>query len=682
MRPIRVGAQLFVNRHDTAEYVESQVRLMAESGFTLLRVFLVWDHLEPSEGAWHWDVYDRVFSAAARHGVGVVATLMAVSPPGWMRLTQGLQDVGDLDEPELWTRSLGYVSRVVRRWHSSPALDSWILWNEPARVLSRHERTLEHFRSFLARKYQTIGALNRLYFRQYESFSGILAEAGTNSYALGFGSRVEEVDWLEFTTDHLMHKLRELAEAVRALDVTHPTHVNPHRISQCLADSGQSIWREAEIVDFMGFSAHPPWHSVRFPDDRIQQSVGMFADLVRSATRHPEGRFWCTELQGGPTVMTAFRPSSPSAADIARWMWESAASGAEAIVFWCFNTREDGYEAGEWSLCHKDGSPSPRLEAASRLAHFFRDHADWFSDARPAVDVAILHSEPSQILSLVEGEGDDVRNPRNRQSAADAACGAYLMASDLGWEVSFVDERRIREGKIPARILVAPSCTVLDKDTFQAITSWVRDGGILVSDAAFGWKNSDGSLARAQWPSHANLFGAETKDFQILTDASFSSEAFTAKGCFFRLHLEPDTSATVLAHWPDGAPAAVEKFYGKGKALRIGTVFFQHYLSQPHEGSLRLLAQWVTPCLACPAWLPSPVPGLRLRRLQTPHGFLGTLFGPARGMVEIGFAQAGRWQMPGGAWQPIPAELVVEVPLDADGVACIRAEFSEASHKI
>lgn len=682
MRPVRVGAQLFVNRHDTARHVESQVRLMADSGFTLLRIFLVWDHLEPGEGVWRWDVYDRVFSAAAKHGIGVVATLMAVSPPGWMRRTQGLQDVGDLDDPELWARSLDYVSRVVNRWNSAPALDSWILWNEPARVLSRHERTLGHFRSFLARKYETIGALNHLYFRQYESFSSILAEAGGNSYALGFGSRVEEVDWLEFTTDHLMHKLRELAEAVRALDTAHPIHVNPHRISQCLADSGQSVWREAEIVDFMGFSAHPPWHSVRFPKDRIQQSVGMFADLVRSATRHPEGRFWCTELQGGPTVMTAFHPSSPSATDIARWMWESASSGAEAIVFWCFNTREDGYEAGEWSLCHRDGSPSPRLGAASRLAHFFSDHTEWFSDARPTADIAILHSEPSQILGLVEGDGDDVQTPRNRQSAADAVCGAYLMASDLGWEVNFVDELRIREGKIPARILIAPGCTVLDKSTFQAIASWVQGGGILIADAAFGWKNSDGSLARALWPGHANLFGTETKDFQILTSAPFSNETNSAEGWFFRLHLAPETAATVLARWPDGAPAATEKPHGKGKALRVGTAFFQRYFFQPREGSLRLLAQWLKPCLSRPAWILSPAPGLRLRRLQTPRGFLGTLFGPVHGTVEIAFAKAGRWQLPGSAWQAIPAQLVAKVPLDADGVACIRAEFFEASNKI
>jgi beta-galactosidase len=678
MRPIRVGAQLFVNRHDTPEQVETQVRLMAESGFTLLRIFLVWDHLEPREGAWQWHVYDSVFKAAAAHRIGVVATLMAVSPPGWMRRTQGLQDVGDLDDPKLWARSLDYVSRVVNRWAAAPALDSWILWNEPARVLSRQDTTLEHFRSFLARKYETISALNRLYFRQYESFSSILAETTGNSYALGFGSRVEEVDWLEFTTDHLMHKLQELADAVRALDAAHPLHVNPHRISQCLADSGQSVWREAEIVDFMGFSAHPPWHSVRFPEDRIQQSVGMFADLVRSATRHPEGRFWCTELQGGPTVMTAFRPSSPTSTDIARWMWESAASGAEAIVFWCFNTREDGYEAGEWSLCHLDGTPSPRLETASRLAHFFREHEDWFSEARPVADIAILHSEASQILGVVEGEGDDVHNPRNRQMVTDAACGAYLMASDLSWEVSFVNEGRIREGQIPARILFAPACTVLDEETFQAIASWVRAGGILIADAPFGWKNADGSLARAQWPRHANLFGTEAKDFQILTNASFSNGAITAGGWFFRIHLEPEAAAAVLAQWPDGTPATVEKHHGKGRALRIGTAFFQRYMTEPTEGSRRLLESWLASHLSRPVWIVSPAPGSRLRRLRTPQGFLGTVFGAAYGMTEIAFAKAGCWQIAGCDWHPIPEDRLAVVPLDADGVACIRAEFAEA----
>lgn len=677
MNPIRVGAQLFVNRHDTEEIVEGHVRRMAEADFTVLRVFLVWDHLEPREGEWRWAVYDRVFSAAAEHGLKVVGTLMAVSPPGWMRRTDGLQDVADLDDPALWQRSLDYVAKVVARWQSSPALDSWILWNEPARILARRPRTLECFRGFLEGKYRDIAALNRLYFRQYESFAEVGAESSGESYALGFGSRVEQVDWLEFTSAHLMAKLRDLAAAVRAAGSSHPLHVNPHRISQCLLDSGQSIWSEAQIVDFMGFSAHPPWHSTRFPEDRVQQSVGMFADLVRSATRHPEGRFWCTELQGGPTVVTAFRPSYPDGAEIARWMWESAASGAEAIIFWCFNTREEGYEAGEWSLCQLDGSPSPRLTEASRLARFFREHAGWFAGARPQPDVAIFHSEASQLLGFVEGEGDDVCHPRNRQMAADASCGAYLMLSDLGLEAGFVNEQRIREGKIPSRVLIAPGCTVVDPGTREALGEWVKAGGILISDAAFGWKDANGNLARSEWPRHADLFGAAACDFAPGGEVPFFEDSLAGEGWFFRLKMEAAASAKVRGRWTDGTPAVIENSHGSGLAIRVGTVFFQRYLAEPHEGNLRLLEEWLSPFVHPPVRQARPVAGLRLRTLRTPGGAVCVIFGPSHFHAHVSFTGPGRWQEPGGPWAVIPEDRTVTTVLDERGVACIRADFGE-----
>lgn len=678
MNSIKVGAQLFVNRHDTPEIVEGHIRRMAEARFSILRIFVVWDHLEPREGEWRWEVYDRVFSAAAEHGIAVVATLMPASPPGWMRCTAGLQDVGNLDDAALWARSLGYVAQVVERWHSAAALDSWILWNEPARVLTRGAATMPHFREFLRKKYGAIAALNRLYFRQYGDFAEVGAESAGEAYELGFGTRVEEVDWIEFTVDHLEAKLREIAGAVRAIDTAHELHVNPHRISQCLLDSGQSIWREAEVVDFMGFSAHPPWHSTRFPANRVQQSVGMFADLVRSATRHPAGKFWCTELQGGPTVFTAFRPSSPSGTDITRWMWESAASGAGAIIFWCFNSRDEGYEAGEWSLCHANGAPSPRLVAATRLARFFAENAEWFAEAKPKADIAILHSDASQLLGLVEGEGDEVENPRNRQMAADAACGAYLMASDLGWEAAFVDERRIREGKIPARILIAPGCAVLDAETRAAIDTWVRGGGVFVADGVFGWKDANGSLARAEWARHEEIFGVTVLDHIVEEYLPFIDDSLSGEGWFFRLNLDLAESALVRACWFDGEPAVVENPHGEGAAFRIGTVFFQRYLSEPGEANLKLLEKWLAPFLELPVRLLEARPARRIRRLRTPQGVLGVVFGPANGWAEVEFAQGGRWQVPGGGWQPIPKDGEALLALDHHGVACFRADLGDS----
>lgn len=675
-KAVQVGSQLFINRHDTPERVAEMVGKMAAAKLSLIRIFLVWDHLEPREGVWRWEVYDRLFAEAERHGLRVIATLMAVSPPGWMRITGGLQDVCNLDDPAVWARCLQYLDRVVSHWKDAPALHSWILWNEPCRVLSQTSHTVAQFQKFLQAKYGEIGALNRHYFRQYAGFAEIGHDAGSDCYQLGFGSRIEQIDWLAFTVENLMEKLGLLAAAVRERDPVHPLHVNPHRVSQCLFDSGQSLWREAEIVDFMGFSAHPAWHSLRFPEDRVQQSVAMFADLTRGATLHPEGKFWCTEMQAGPTLVTAFRPSSPTPGELRRWMWESAASGAEAILFWCFNTREDGYEAGEWSLLQADFSPSPRLQEVTRVTEDFAAHAEWFASARPAPEVAILCSEASHLLGLIEGEGETVENPRNRQMASDAVCGAYLLASDLGYEVTFLDEKRLCAGKIPAsvRVLILPGCVVLGRESVSALDRWTESGGVVIADSFLGWKNEFAGLERETTRDLAEIFGAEALDFSTLRNLSFADDANgRAPGWFFRVAFGVRDSVQILARWPDQSPAVVAQDRGTGRAIRLGTVFFQRYLPFPEEEHRRFLQRLMGEILPATPRLDNPSAQLRLRRLATDDGVLGVLInGGNSTCAEIFFSDEGYFKIQGHPDERVTAGATRVLPVAADGVVCFR----------
>ncbi|MCI8624498.1 MAG: hypothetical protein HFG26_12685 [Provencibacterium sp.] len=135
---------------------------MHENGLTLIRLFLL-DHLEPREGEWNFERYDACFDAARQLGLRVVPTLMAVSPPGWMRRTRGPQSVADLDDPSFWEGpARGYVRKAVERYAPHPALHSWILWNEPGRVPPDTPHARLAFQSFLKGKYEgEIEWLNR-----------------------------------------------------------------------------------------------------------------------------------------------------------------------------------------------------------------------------------------------------------------------------------------------------------------------------------------------------------------------------------------------------------------------------------------------------------------------------------------------------------------------------------------
>ena len=406
---LRFGSHLFINPEDTALPMRRHVATLRKAGFRLIRLFLPWSQLEPRPGEWKWSPYAEVFDEAQAQGMAIVATLMSVSPPGHLGMTWGIQDVADLDDTVFFERSLDHVRTVVNRFKQHPALDSWILWNEPSRALRPDQPTTwRAFQRYLKRLYHgDIAAYNQAHFQPSGSFEEIRPHTSA-AYETGFASHRDKVEWLSFTVENLQEKIEAIAGQIRELDPVHPIHVNPHRVSQCLSDLGQSIWRQAELTDFIGCSAHPAWHSVRFPRDRYGDSIAMFADLARSATQAVNRYFWVTELQGGTTLLSAFEPLAPTPAEARTWLWQCVAAGAKAVIYWCANARTDGYEAGEWDLLDCEGHASPRLVEIGQTIEQIDSHRALLSEAHPvAPDVGILVSEESQTLDLADGNGND-----------------------------------------------------------------------------------------------------------------------------------------------------------------------------------------------------------------------------------------------------------------------------------
>ncbi len=65
-------------------------------------------------------------------------------------------------------------------------------------------------------------------------------------------------------------------------------------------------------------------------------------------------------------------------------------------------------------------------------------------------------------------------------------------------------------------------------------------------------------------------------------------------------------------------PALVEAAAGKGRTLRLGTVFFQHYFQHPDPAAFAPLLAWLN-LPAEPVTLLNPSAQLRMRRLSLPR---------------------------------------------------------------
>ena len=108
---------------------------------------------------------------------------------------------------------------------------------------------------------------------------------------------------------------------------------------------------------------------------------------------------------------------------------------------------------------------------------------------------------------------------------------------------------------------------------------------------------------------------------------------------FLKVALEPSPGGRVLASFaePNPRPALVEAATGRGRTLRLGTVFFQHYFQHPDPAAFAPLLAWLNLPAESVALL-NPSSHLRLRRLDLPEGALLVLLnagGPVTARLQL-----------------------------------------------
>lgn len=105
--------------HYTPEKVEQAVKLMKKSGVGFVRMDILWDDVEPAEGKWDFEKYDRTLDLLDKAGIKVLALL----------------DYNAVWAGEAWNtpppadKFTRYAETVVNRYKSK--IKYWEIWNEP-----------------------------------------------------------------------------------------------------------------------------------------------------------------------------------------------------------------------------------------------------------------------------------------------------------------------------------------------------------------------------------------------------------------------------------------------------------------------------------------------------------------------------------------------------------------------
>ncbi|HXG64825.1 MAG TPA: beta-galactosidase [Blastocatellia bacterium] len=606
------------------DFWRADLKKIKELGFNTIRCWVDWATAEPTAARYNFDTVDVLMDLAEEAGLRVMIQVYADSAPDWVgkqypdahfisisgAVMPSESSPGYcFDHPGVGRSILEFYSALAERVKNRPAFFGWDLWSEPhvinwaqATYMVSPEfcfcpYTVARFREWLKKKYTTLDALNRAWYRRFSDWSEV--QPNRLSTILSY---TDYVDWRFFIIEKLAEDLRRRYGAVKkvAPDRLITSHAAAPSLftSPLSGDGSPDDWLMAGQVDYWGTSFYPK-HS--FPVGRDVAWRGALLDFSRSACMSRANGFYVGELQGGFGTIALRVSSTVTPEDVNIWAWSAIARGAKGINFYAWYPMSSGYESGGFGLINLDGSITERARAAGRVAQVVNRNQELFLGARPTpAEVAIVYNPMVYMvggrrpLTAAGAQGEFAGIERN------SLLGAYRALFPANVPVDFIHINEIAGGKASRyKLIYLPYPLMISEPAAKALINYVRDGGALASEARLAW-NDERGFAKEIIPGFGlhEVCGCRERAVQqtpggktdmeiVASDASipFLQPGDRLRGALYEETLEPiSENARVLAKFADGSPAMVVSTYGKGKMLAVGSFLGMLYEAERDAG--------------------------------------------------------------------------------------------------
>jgi beta-galactosidase len=595
-------------------------------GFNAIRCWIDWASGEPAENARHFETLGILLKLAEEERLKVIVQVYMDSAPAWLgrKYPDSLfvSSNGEaikpesspgycMDHPGVRKADLAFYAALAEFAGKSPAFLGFDLWSEPHVInwanptyISNPEfcycaNTMARFRTWLRKRYGSLDALNRAWYRQFTSWEEI--EPNRLSTILSY---TDYIDWKLFIVDKLGEDLHDRYTAVKrtspgALAVSHAASVG--LFSSPNYWEGQSDdWTMARQVDYYGTSFYPK-HSAAV--DRTVPWRAALLDFTRSfGYSHGRQGFWIGELQGGFGTIALNVSPTVTAGDLRYWTWSALARGAKGINYYAWYPMSSGYESGGFGLNQLDGTVTERAKAAAEIARMVDRNQQLFLNAEPPKSqVAIVYNPWSHFIGGRQ-RATAYGGPQGEVAGIerDSLLGSHAALFPTNVPVDFVHVNEMTaESLAQFKLVLLPYAAMLPRRAAGVLTDYVRNGGSLVTEARAGWNDERGSASETIPGLGLDaVLGCRESDVQTAkggrTHLRWIAGAILASGDvlpgrWFEETLQPaGERATIVARFENGSPAAVLHSFGKGKTLTFGSYIAAAYQSQPSPATEKL----------------------------------------------------------------------------------------------
>lgn len=626
-------------------------------GFNTVRTWIEWSAGEPRPSEYHFEQLELLLALAQDVGLKVIVQVYVDSAPEWVgaKFPAGrfVAQNGSVihsqaapgycfDHAGVRQAILNFYREAARRARRSPAFYGWDLWSEPHVInwaiidyipnasFCYCPSSLARFRQWLQAKYGSLEALNRAWYRTFLGWAEV--EPPRFGTILTYS---DYLDWRLFITEKLAEDLKLRNQAVKEIDPHHVTtsHAAVPSVFTNLAagDGTPDDWLMSQVVDFYGTSFYPK-HS--FPASHWSlERRALAMDFTRAA--NGEKGFYVGELQGGFGTRGVVVGEEITPDELELYTWDMVARGARAINYYALYPMSSGYESGGYGLINLDGTLTPRSRRAGETAKKIAANADLLLTARPPKPATALLFNP--LATLVGGE----QHSGSRAALRDSIAGYHRMFFERNIPLDFLNARLLGPRQLQGyKLILIPYPILLTAHIAAMLEQYVRDGGHLFVEARPGW-NDERGYAQPIIPGFGweRLFGVREKS--LTPRAAFRvrwGEAEFAASTFEERFEVLDPSATPIAYFEDGLPAAFERKHGQGSGIILGA--FAGGINEAKPTSLHPLGELLA------HWAGLPLPELHssapveLQQLQAPAGRIIFLFNHGRAPARAEFSTA------------------------------------------
>ena len=586
---------------------DGDLREIARVGYTHVQYRPQWRWHERLRGRPVWDDLDALFDLAGKHGLRVILKPMLETAPDWVFDELGGTRIGFhgkpitpfassayyvggwwpcFDNPAVREAAAAFVREMVKRYDRHPALWMYNAWNEPrSRPLGSCQcaHSVASYRRWLSERHGSIEELNAFLGKAWTSYDSLYPPCFHADYA-------EMFLWRKWAAWAIADHVRLVADAIRSVapNAFVMVHVGTSSVVQDPACDTSDDLLNAWMTDRYGTSVLVSHH----PQTPTEHDM---LDYQFDWMRRVDPSYWCHEFY--PSTAAWSRP--PTARTIARQVWMCLAGGTAAFTYWQYRSERLGTESDGYGLRETDGSPTERGRVCDGIATTMKQHGLRLAGTRRVrARVALLHSRDSDLLLRIQAMHMDKGAADLERENSDYAYKKAIHAA----HVLYQGNGECLEWVVPGddltgiRVLHVTAAELIPADTAVWLRHFVTQGGCLVVEFPFACRD-DNTWLSLQRPTHgvATLLGCTEARRVVTVDKDRDIAKFV---CGQQISPRPWRIDLTLcggepiAHWQDGAVAAVRNRYENGLVYTLGA-----------SGSLSFAVRWDDPAFALYGWI-------------------------------------------------------------------------------